>query len=177
MKFKLLPLFLLVTLLTIGQNEKGDWNISISASPYPTQTDGQDDFGFLGLAGMEFFVSEKVSLGGSFFTSDNSALQNDSNVTIKSYGFVPSLQYYFINKAKWNVYGHAGYGFGLDDDSRGGTNGNALRVYSVGPGAHYILNDKLNVKFFFPYFNTRNKTLAVNAADGIAVFLGIVFKL
>lgn len=177
MKLILLSLTLLLSTCIFAQNEKGDWNISLSASPYPTESYGENDFGFIGLAGMEFFVSEHVSLGGYFFTSDNSTFKNDSNFSIKSYGFVPSIQYYFVNKPKWNVYGHAGYGFGFDNDTRSGNNGHALRIYSIGPGAHYVLNNRLNIKFFFPYFNTRNKTLEVDAVDGIAVFLGVAFKM
>lgn len=177
MKIKILSLFLIFSISITAQNEKGNWNIFLSASPYPTQTNGEDDFGFLALAGMEFFISDKVSLGGAFFTSHNSTLQNDSGVDIKGYGFVPSIHYYFVNKAKWNVYGHAGYGFGYDEDSRSDRSSNALRIYSIGPGAHYILNNQLNIKFFFPYFNAKNKTYNITGADGIAVFLGVVFKM
>ena len=177
MKFSLLAIALLLTLTTFAQNQKGDWNISLSASPYPTEANGQKDFGFIALAGMEIFVSDHVSFGGSFFTSDTSTLKNDSGIARTGYGFVPSVQYYFTNKAKWNVYGHAGYGFGFGEDSRPNATSSALRVYSIGPGAHYVLNERVSLKLFLPYFNARNKTNEVNEADGVAVFIGAVFKL
>lgn len=177
MKLNTVLIALLISFTTFAQNEKGDWNVSLSISPYPTETNGENDFGLIALAGMEFFVSNRVSLGGSFFTSDNTLFKNESNVALKSYGFIPSIQYYFANKSKWNIYGHAGYGFGFDDDKRAGLNGHALRIYSIGPGAHYVLNEDLKLKLFLPYFDARNKTLEVDAVDGVAVFIGVVFNL
>lgn len=89
--------------------------LSVGSSPYPTTTNNYNDFGVLALGSFEFFVFEKVSLSGSFFTSNNTLFKNNSDVTIHSYGIVPSLHYYFINKDKWNVFAQAGYGYGFED--------------------------------------------------------------
>ncbi|MBK5213952.1 MAG: hypothetical protein JJE55_09875 [Flavobacteriaceae bacterium] len=177
MKKLALILFFIIPFLATSQNQKGEMILSVAVSPYPTTTNNEDDFGAIGLASFEFFVSNKVSLLGSFFTSNNTLIKNNSDVTIHSYGFVPSIQYYFVNKEKWNVFAQAGYGFGFEDQTQGYIQNSALTVYNIGPGAHYKIGEKLYLKLLLPYFNARNITLNVNAASGIAVFLGFGFKL
>ncbi|AFL80667.1 hypothetical protein Aeqsu_1171 [Aequorivita sublithincola DSM 14238] len=174
---KLLLLFAFLFCLTVSsQNQKGEIILSVAVSPYPTTTNNQDDFGALGLASFEFFISNKVSLSGSFFTSNNTLLKNNSDVTIHSYGFTPSIHYYFVNKEKWNVFAQAGYGFGFEDQTQGYIQNSALTIYNIGPGAHYKIGEKLYLKLLLPYFNARNITLNVDAASGIAAFLGLGFK-
>ncbi|SRX72489.1 hypothetical protein [Aequorivita antarctica] len=175
---KLLFIFAFLFYITaFTQNHKGEMILSVAVSPYPTTTNNEDDFGALGLASFEFFVSNKVSLSGSFFTSNNTLIKDNSGVTIHSYGFIPSIHYYFVNKEKWNVFAQAGYGFGFEDQTQGYIENSALTVYNIGPGAHYKIGEKLYLKLLLPYFNARNITLNVDAADGIAVFLGFGFKL
>ncbi len=175
---KLLFLFTLLFCLTsFAQNQKGEMILSVALSPYPTTTNDEDDFGAIGLASFEFFVSNKVSLSGSFFTSNNTLVKDNSGVTIHSYGFVPSIHYYFVNKEKWNVFAQAGYGFGFEDQTQGYIENSALTIYNIGPGAQYKIGEKLYLKLLLPYFNARNITLNVDAADGIAAFLGLAFKL
>lgn len=168
---------LLIAFAANSQNQKGEAIISVAASPYPTTTNNEDDFGALGLASFEFFISNKVSISGSFFTSNNTLLKNNSDVTIHSYGFMPSIQYYFFNKEKWNVFAQAGYGYGFEDQTQGYIQNSALTVYNIGAGAHYKMGKKLYLKLLLPYFNAHNITLNVDAASGVAVFLGLGFKL
>ncbi len=167
----------LFCLTGLAQNQKGEMLLSLAASPYPTTTNNEDDFGGLGLASFEFFVSNKVSLSGSFFTSNNTLLKDNSGVTIHSYGFIPSLQYYLWNREKWNVFAQAGYGYGFEDQTQGYIQNSALTVFSIGAGAHYKIGEKFYLKLLLPYFSARNITLNVDAASGVAVFLGLAFKL
>jgi len=160
-----------------AQNKKGDVAINISGSPYPTTTNDADDFGALGLVGMEFFVSKKVSFAGNFFTSNNTLFSDKSGVTLNSYGFLPTVQYYFVGKRKFNVFGQVGYGFGFTDETRGDAENSALTIFAVGAGAHFRLSKKLNLKLFVPYFDANNITFDNDAADGVTVFLGFQFKL
>ena len=169
--------FCLLGSILYSQNNKGEMLLSLAVSPYPTTTNNHDDFGALGLASFEFFVSNKVSLSGSFFTSNNTLIKNNSGVTIHSYGFVPSIHYYFVNKEKWNVFAQAGYGYGFEDQTQGYIQNSALTIYNIGPGAHYRIGEKLYIKLLLPYFNARNVTLNVDAASGITGFLGLAFKL
>lgn len=92
-----------------AQVRKGNMSLSATASPFPTTQGDHDDFGAIGLAGFEFFLSDKVSLMGSFFSSNNTIIRNDSGITIRSYGFISSIQYYFVSKEKFNVFGNFGY--------------------------------------------------------------------
>jgi len=177
MKSFLIIITFLCFISTFAQNTKGEMLLSVAASPYPTTTNNEDDFGALGLASFEFFVSNKISLSGSFFTSNNTLIKDNSGVTIHSYGFVPSIHYYFLNKEKWNVFAQAGYGFGFEDQTQGYIENSALTIFNIGPGAHYKIGKKLYLKLLLPYFNAKNITLNVDAADGIAVFLGLAFKL
>jgi hypothetical protein len=160
-----------------AQIKKGDMSLSVRASPFPTTYGDSNDFGVIGLAGFEFFVSNRVSLMGSFFSSNNTIIRNDSDTTIRAYGFIPSIQYYFVNKENFKIYGNFGYGFGFEDLRRGEIQNSSLTVFSIGPGANYKLHDKLFLLLTLPYFNARNITIDENAADGIAVFLGLDFKL
>lgn len=177
MKNVLLIIIFLFSISVFAQNQKGEMLLSVAISPYPTTTNNEDDFGALGLASFEFFVSNKVSLSGSFFTSNNTLIKDNSGVAIHSYGFIPSIHYYFVDKEKWNVFAQAGYGFGFEDQTQGYIENSALTVYNIGPGAHYRIGEKLYLKLLLPYFNAKNITLNVDAADGIAVFFGLGFKL
>ncbi|MCF6295170.1 MAG: porin family protein [Flavobacteriaceae bacterium] len=173
----LIPLLFLV-FLSFSQ-QKGDFAISVTASPFPTQDSYSNDFGLIGKVGLEFFLSNKVSFSGSFFTSNNTVINNDSGITINSYGFIPSVQYYFLDKPKINVFGQLGYGFGFDDLTResGSIENSALTIFSFGAGLNYKLNEKLFLQLTLPYFKAKNITINENAADGIAIFLGFNFKL
>lgn len=172
----ILATFLLGT-FTYSQNQKGEMLLSASFSPYPTTTNNENDFGALGLGSFEFFISNKVSMSGNFFTSNNTLFKNNSDVTIHSYGFIPSIHYYFINKEKWNVFAQTGYGFGFEDQTQGYIQNSALTVFNIGAGAHYGIGKDWYLKLVLPYFNAKNITLNVNAASGIAVFLGVGLKL
>lgn len=160
-----------------SQNQKGEMMLSVALSPYPTTTYGENDFGAMGMASFEFFVGNKVSLSGSFFTTNNTLITNNSGLTIHSYGFTPSIHYYFVNNEKWNVFAQAGYGFGFEDHTQGYIQNSALTIYNIGLGAHYKVAENLYVKLLIPYFKARNITLNVDAADGVAAFLGIGYKL
>lgn len=177
MKKLLLICICLLGSIVYSQNQKGEMLLSVGVSPYPTTTNNKDDFGAMGLASFEFFISNKVSLSGSFFTSNNTLIKNNSGVTIHSYGFTPSIHNYFLNKEKWNVFTQAGYGFGFEDQTQGYIQNSALTIYNIGPGVNYKVGEKLYLKLLMPYFNARNITLNVDAADGIAVFLGFGLKL
>ena len=163
----------------VAQNQKGDISLSITASPFPTTNSNRNDFGVIAKAGMEFHISDNVSFQGSFFTSNNVLFNNDSGININSYGFIPSVQYYFLNKPKFNVFGQLGYGFGFEDLIRnyGEIENSALTIFSIGAGVNYKLKEKLYLQLHLPYFNAQNITINESVADGVAVFLGFNFKL
>jgi len=179
LKQRLLLFLLVVSLSATAQNQKGDIFLSITASPFPTTYSGNDDFGIIAKAGLEFHLSKKVSFQGSFFTSNNVLFKNDSGTNINSYGFIPSVQYYFVNTSKFNVFGHLGYGFGFEDLPRNydTIENSALTIFSIGAGANYKLKEKLYVQLHLPYFNAQNITVNETSASGVAVFLGFNFKL
>ena len=176
----LLSLLLVMTTLTgFSQNKKGDISLSITASPFPTTNSDSNDFGVIAKTGLEFHVSENVSFQGSFFTSNNVLFKNESGININSYGFIPSVQYYFVNTSRFNVFGQLGYGFGFEDLTRnyGEIENSALTIFSIGAGANYKLKEKLYVQLHLPYFNAQNITINESVASGVAVFLGFNFKL
>jgi hypothetical protein len=172
-------LLLFATLTSFSQNKKGDISLSITASPFPTTNSNSNGFGVIAKAGMEFHVSENVSFQGSFFTSNNVLFKNDSGININSYGFIPSVQYYFLNKPKFNVFGQLGYGFGFEDLTRnyGEIENSALTIFSIGAGANYKLKEKLYLQLHLPYFNAQNITINESVAAGVAIFVGFNFKL
>tara|TARA_R100000988_G_C3975202_1_gene153727 strand:+ start:662 stop:1084 length:423 start_codon:yes stop_codon:yes gene_type:complete len=138
---------------------------------------GENDFGVLGIGSLEFFVSEKLSFSGSFFMSNNDLFKNDSGLKLRSYGFIPAIQYYFWNKNKFAVYAQAGYGFGFKSDERTGLDNEALRIYNLGAGAHYHISEKWFIRILLPYFNAKDLTFNRNEASGVAIFLGAGVKL
>ena len=172
-------LLVLTTLTSFSQNKKGDISLSITASPFPTTYSGSHDSGVISKAGLEFQVSDKVSFQGSFFTSNNVLFNNESCVSINSYGFVPTVHYYFFNKPKFNVFGQLGYGFGFEDLTRnyGEIENSALTIFSIGAGANYKLKEKLYLQLHLPYFNAQNITINESEVAGVAIFVGINFKL
>ena len=92
---------------------------------------------------------------------------------------LPSVQYYFVNSSKFNVFGHLGYGFGFEDLTRnyGDIENSALTIFSIGAGANYKLKEKLYAQLHLPYFNAQNITINESLASGLAVFVGFNFKL
>ena len=169
----------MTTVTGFSQNKKGDISLSITASPFPTTNSDSHDFGIIAMAGLEFHLSNTVSFQGSFFSSNNVLFKDESGVSINSYGFVPSIHYYFVNTAKLNVFGQLGYGFGFEDLTRnyGVIKNSALSIFSIGAGANYKLKEKLYLQLHLPYFNAKNITVNESAAGGVAVFLGFHFKL
>lgn len=160
-----------------SQNNKGESLLSVALSPYPTTTYGENDFGAMGMVSFEFFVLNQVSISGNFVTTNNTLIFNNSGVTIHSYGFIPSIHYYFVNKEKWNVFAQAGYGYGFEDQTQGYIQNSALTIFNIGAGANYRIGEKLYLKLLIPYFNARNVTLNVKAASGLTGFLGVAYKL
>ncbi len=173
MKYKLLIAFVFfVSVSAYSQHQKGSWNASIAVSPYPIEVSGENDFGVLGIGSLEFFVSEKISFSGSFFTSNNNLFKNDSELKLRSYGFIPAIQYYFLNKEKFAVYVQAGYGFGFKSDERTTLDNESLRIYDLGAGGKYHFSKKWYVSLLLPYFNAKDLTFNRKEASGVAVFLG-----
>ena len=179
LKQRSLLFLLVVSLSATAQNQKGDMALSITASPFPTTNSDSRDFGLISKAGLEFHISEKVSFQGSFFTSNNVLFKNESGTNINSYGFLPSVQYYFVNSSKFNVFGHLGYGFGFEDLTRndGDIENSALTIFGIGAGANYKLKEKLYLQLHLPYFNAQNITINESVAAGVAVFLGFNFQI
>jgi hypothetical protein len=163
----------------VAQNQKGDISLSITASPFPSSNSNSNDFGVIAKAGMEFHISDKVSFQGSFFTSNNVLFKNESGININSYGFAPTVHYYFVNTVRVNVFGQLGYGFGFEDLTRnyGEIENSALTIFSIGAGLNYKLKEKLYLQLHLPYFNAQNITINQSVAAGVAVFLGFNFKL
>ncbi|MCZ4317692.1 hypothetical protein O4H26_01685 [Aequorivita viscosa] len=172
----ILALFLMST-FTYSQIQKGEMLLSVAVSPYPTTTNNENDFGALGITSIEFFVFKNISFSGSFSTSNNTLFKNNSDVTIHSYGFIPSIHYYFVNKEKWNVFAQTGYGYGFEDQTQGNIQNSALTIFNIGAGAHYKIGKDWFLKLLLPYFDANNITLNVDAASGVAVFVGAGFKL
>jgi hypothetical protein len=179
MKFQeqLLLLALFITVISYSQHQKGSWNASAAISPYPIEVNGENDFGILGIGTLEFFISNKISFSGSFFTSNNDLFKNDSELKLRSYGFIPGVQYYLWNKEKFSVYAQAGYGFGFKSDARTNLDNEALRLYNLGAGGKYHISEKWFVSLLLPYFNAKDITMNRNEASGVAVFLGAGIKL
>jgi len=158
-----------------GQSAKGDFNLYVQAAPYPTYE--FQDFGLIAIAGAEYFVSQKVSIGTSFFTSNNTLFKGDRGPTIRSYGVIPSAQYYFVNKPSWTFFGQMGYGFGFEDRTRGSVQNSALTVVEVGLGVAYHLSDIVYVRLLLPFLHAQNVTFDEEALTGVAPFLGFGFRM
>lgn len=180
MKKEIQLLFILCLIFStsaLAQNPKKGIQAFVVASPFPTETNNQNDFGLLAMAGAEFFVTNTFSFSGNFFTSNNTLFKNNSDLTIHSYGFLPTIQYYFIDKSKFSSFGMLGYGFGFEDQTIGIIENNALSVFGVGIGGNYWFTNKMALKLIVPYFNAKNLTINTTAVEGVALFIGFNYKL
>ncbi len=174
-KMYLTTLAFLLTVTFYGQNKKGDLDIFLQAAPYVTSSDS-NDFGLIGIAGIEFFASNTFSIATNFYNSNNTVIKNDSGTTIKSYGILATGQYYFLNLEKWKAYGQAGFGFGIDNYSSNNIDNSGLFLWTMGAGANYNFSEKLYLKLLIPYFNAKNTTRDLTAAKGTTAFLGFGYK-
>jgi len=174
-KFYITGLVILAFTNFYGQNKKGDVDVFLQAAPYLT-TGESSDFGLIGIAGIEFFASDNFSVATNFYSSNNSLFNNDSGITIRSYGILATGQYYFLNLEKWSAYGQAGFGFGIDDYTANNIDNSALVLWNIGAGANYRFSEKLYLKVLIPYFNAKNTTRDFTAAKGATAFLGFGYK-
>ncbi|PIV49980.1 MAG: hypothetical protein COS19_05875 [Flavobacteriaceae bacterium CG02_land_8_20_14_3_00_34_13] len=166
--------FLLIGIF-YGQNKKGDMDIFLQTAPYVTTND-TNDFGLIAITGIEFFASNKFSISSNFYSSNNAVFKNDSGTTIRSYGILVTGQYYFLNLERWKAYGQTGFGYGIDNYSSINIDNSGLFLWTVGAGANYSLTEKLYLKLLIPYFNAKNTTRDLTAANGVTAFLGLGYK-
>ncbi len=174
-KLYLTTLAILAFTTIYAQNKKGDLDIFLQAAPYLTTGDS-GDFGLIGIAGVEFFASDKISIATNFYSSNNTVFKNDSGTTIHSYGILATGQYYFLNLEKWKAYGQAGFGFGIDNYASANIDNSGLFLWTVGAGANYSFSEKLYLKVLMPYFNAKNTTRNFTAAKGATAFVGVGYK-
>jgi len=176
-KHSFLLLFMSFCLFAYSQDQNKSVSLSVTASPFPTKSSENKDIGVIGKLSLEFHTSNKLSFQGSFFTSNNVFFKNDNNHQINSYGFIPSVQYYFLDHPKFNVFGQLGYGFGFEDQTLygGKVENSALTIFSIGGGLNYKLKNKLDLQLNLPYFKAKNKTINKESASGLGVFIGLNF--
>ena len=175
-------LFCSLVCLLIFQNgfsqlKKGDQLLSVTFAPYPTTSNGEKDFGIIAKVDAEFLLTNRLSLVTSGFYSNNTAFDNASGITFNAFGVIPSLQYYILNKEKWNVYALAGYGFGFTDRSFRDSQNSAITVATFGAGAQYKVGNKWFLKLQLPYFKAQNISFDFTEVEGIAPFIGVSYLL
>ncbi|RMB63271.1 porin family protein [Dokdonia sinensis] len=160
----------------ICQIEKGDRFASISFAPYPTTSNDEKDFGIIVKADAEFLLTNRLSFVTSGFYSSNTAFENASGVRLNAFGIIPSLQYYVVNKDRWNVHVLAGYGFGFTDRAFGGAENSAISIVSLGAGASYKISEKFYLKLQVPYFKAQNISYDFTEVEGAAPFFGVAYN-
>ena len=178
---KLVHLFAIIATLCLSTNafaqlEKGDHFVGISLAPYPTTSNGEKDFGLIVKADAEFLLTNRLSFVTSGFYSSNTAFENASGVSLNAFGIIPSLQYYVLNKGKWNVHFLAGYGFGFTDRAFINAQNSAISIVSFGTGASYKISEKLYLKLQIPYFKAQNISYDFTEVEGAAPFFGIAYS-
>ena len=181
MKSKHIFLFLFTSfcLSVSSQDQNKLVSLSVTASPFPVEIENVKDFGIIGKISLEFHTSKTLSFQGSFYSSSTTFFDNNSNKKIRSFGLVPSVQYYFFNHSKFNVFGQLGYGFGFEDRTlySGKIENSALTIFAVGGGVNYMLYNKLYLQLHLPYFRAYNITSDFESASGFALFIGFNFIL
>lgn len=158
-----------------SQVEKGDRFVSVSLAPYPTTSNGDKDFGLIVKADAEFLLSNRLSLVTSGFYSSNTAFENASGLPLQAFGIIPSLQYYVVNREKWNVHLLGGYGFGFTDRAFGRAQNSAISIVTLGAGASYKISEKCYLKLQVPYFKAQNISYDFTEVEGVAPFFGVAY--
>lgn len=176
-KHLLLFEFIFPFFLGYSQDQNKSVSLSVTASPFPVEIDQSKDLGIIGKISLEFHTSKVLSFQGNFYTSNTTFFENNSNLQMKSFGFIPSVQYYFLNYPRFNVFGQLGYGFGFEDRTlhSGKIENGALTISAIGGGLNYQLNNKLYFQLHLPYFRAYNITANYESASGLAVFIGFNF--
>ncbi len=178
MKHNKLVLFITIvfTSFCFSQNQKKETFVFLQVAPF-ISGENSKDIGAIGIAGFEVFVTNNISVATGVFSSNNTMFKNNNGTTIHSYGILPSVQYYIINKSKFNVFCTLGYGFGFEDLTRSAIQNSALTIVNIGLGGNYSIMNNLYLKLTIPYFYAKNITINKKALEGITPFFGVNYKL
>lgn len=171
----LFSVIILFSFSGVTQNQKGDMSVNLQVAPFLTKGDSKD-FGLISLAGVEFFASPKFSIATTLFASNNTVIKNESGREIQSFGLIGSGQYYFLNTGKWNLFGQAGFGFGMADYKSIEIDNQTLFIGNIGAGANYLLSEKLSLRLSLPYFIATNTSRNFTEAEGVTLFVGLGYK-
>lgn len=169
--------------------QKGRIKLSLSGIPVIDWNNGY--YGFAIKPGIEYFVTDNLSIHNDFFYHFQTGLYVDE-VKSKSntIGFIPSIRYYFsFNNKKWIVFGQAGIGFGsvlykhMDDNETTSDIdwlNSGVVIYSAGVGVGYRFSSLFEMEILVPYIVVDNITNNSNADilfNGIGPTIGVKFSL
>jgi len=163
--------------LITAQVQKGDKILSFSATAFPTQAiQDQDDVGLILKLNAEFMVGNRWSFATQGFYSNNTTFVNEGGISLNAVGVIPTIQYYFINNATWQLYANGGFGFGFTDRSFGSGQNGALTIITAGIAGRYKIGKKLHLLLEIPYFKAQNITLDFKEAEGPLPFIGLSYQ-
>lgn len=160
-----------------AQLQKGDKILSFSAAGFPTQAiQEQNDIGLILKLNAEFMMGNRWSFATQGFYSNNVTFRNEGGLSLNAAGVIPTLQYYFINNPKWQLYANGGYGFGFTDRSFRSAQNGALTIITAGVSGRYNIGKKLYASLEIPYFRANNITLDFEEAEGPLPFIGVSYQ-
>lgn len=144
----LIILIFLTPFLCQSQTEKGNFHIGIGGLPifYP---DGSLETGYSLRANIGYFPVDKLAIGFMPFLGQVEE--------IKSQGASIYLRYYLLSR-RTSLFLEAAAGLGrVQYDYSTNLNG-TMSSYNIGPGVHFMLNDKISIELIAQYARLQNIT-------------------
>ena len=193
--YKQIRTFIVILLLVLTysqyaqESQKGKIKLSLSGIPVIDWNNGY--YGFALKPGIEYFVTDNLSIHNDFFYHIQTGLYVDE-VKSKSntIGFIPSIRYYLSFKNKnWVIFGQAGIGFGsvlykhIEEDKTSNDIdwlNSGVVIYSAGVGVGYRFSSLFEMEILIPYIVVDNITNNSNADilfNGVGPTIGVKFSL
>lgn len=167
--------------------QKGKVNLTLSGIPLVDFNNGY--YGFAIKPGLEFHISDHISIQNDFFfLRQKGNYFDEGDVISKTFGFSPSLRYnQSFSKNKWNFFGQVGIGFGSvlyqpveESEYNLDRYNSGVLLLSGGIGFGYRISDVFELEMVIPYIYAQNITNPYNADilfSGFGPMVGIKFCL
>jgi outer membrane protein W len=160
-------LFLLSSLSSYSQTEKGTWMLGGYASTGLTFESDNNSFGIIVSPGIGYFMSDNLAIGLGIPL----LLSTEENYRYIAYGISPFIRYYFGTPSELMFFVTGSFGIdGWSSKYDDTTNSSSSITGKAGVGCTYFLNESIGLETILGY--TYDKPKDYDPTSGISLSIG-----